>query len=294
MDIKFILCPVDFSEFSVRAYGHAQSLAGHYGAKLVVQHVVELWRHPSLGYATSVELYEQYCKDLRTCAEEQLRDFVKQNGESGSQPELIVQQGVAPDLILSFAQAQKADLIVMGSHGRRGYERLMLGSVTDRVIRRASCPVLAVCQPHNAKTVVDKSGWAHHLNRILFCTDFSENSERALAYAVSVAAEYDAELTLMHVLEKVTSPMKYGAAVERATERLNELIPAKTRKTFKLKTAVRIGKPYAQIIQFTIEGQFDLVIMGVQGRGNLDVAVFGSTTYRVLQLGPCPVLAVRI
>jgi nucleotide-binding universal stress UspA family protein len=294
MDIKLILCPVDFSEFSATAYRHAQSLAGHYQAKLVVQHVVELWRHPSLGYATSVELYEQYCKDLRTCAEDQLRDFVKQNGERGSQSELIVQQGVAPDLILSFAQAQKADLIVMGSHGRRGYERLMLGSVTDRVIRGASCPVLTVCQPRNAKTLVEQSGRAHHLNRILFCTDFSENSERALAYAVSVAAEYDAELTLLHVLEKVAGPTMPEAAIAAATERLDKLISATTRTILKLKTAVRIGKPYAQIIQVTIEGQFDLVIMGVQGRGNLDVAVFGSTTYRVLQLGPCPVLAVRI
>jgi nucleotide-binding universal stress UspA family protein len=66
------------------------------------------------------------------------------------------------------------------------------------------------------------------------------------------------------------------------------------RKTLKIKTAVRVGKPYQQIIQLAVEAQIDMVAMGVRGRGALDLAVFGSTTYRVLQLGPCPVLAVHI
>ena len=78
-----------------------------------------------------------------------------------------------------------------------------------------------------------------------------------------------------------------------AAERLDELIPPEGRKTLKIKTAVRIGKPYVQIIQLALETQIDLVTMGVRGRGALDVAVFGSTTYRVMQLGSCPVLAVH-
>jgi nucleotide-binding universal stress UspA family protein len=88
----------------------------------------------------------------------------------------------------------------------------------------------------------EERGHVHHLSRILFCTDFSENSEQALSYAISATAEYDAELTLLHALET----------------------------------------------------QVDMVVMGVRGRGALDLAVFGSTTYRVLQLGPCPVLTVHI
>jgi len=76
-------------------------------------------------------------------------------------------------------------------------------------------------------------------------------------------------------------------------ERLDKLIPPEGRKSLKIRTAARIGKPYAQIIQLAMEAQIDLVIMGVRGRGALDVAVFGSTTYRVMQLGSCPVLAVR-
>jgi len=132
------------------------------------------------------------------------------------------------------------------------------------------------------------------LSRVLFCTDFSENSERALNYALSVRAEYDAELTLLHVLEGVPSSAKMEEAVATAMEQLDKLIPPEARKTLKIKTAVRIGKPYRQIIQLALEAQIDMVAMGVRGRGALDLAVFGSTTYRVLQLGPCPVLAVPI
>jgi nucleotide-binding universal stress UspA family protein len=135
-------------------------------------------------------------------------------------------------------------------------------------------------------------GHIHHLSRVLFCTDFSENSERALNYALSATAEYDAELTLLHVLEGVPRSAKMEEAVATAMEQLDKLIPPEGRKTLRIKTAVRIGKPYQQIIQLAQEAQIDLVAMGVRGRGALDLAVFGSTTYRVLQLGPCPVLAV--
>jgi nucleotide-binding universal stress UspA family protein len=134
----------------------------------------------------------------------------------------------------------------------------------------------------------------HHLSQVLFCTDFSENSERALNYAISATAEYGAELTLLHVLEEIPSPARKEEAIATATEQLDKLIPPEGRKTLKIKTAVRIGKPYRQIVQLALEAQTDLVTMGVRGRGALDLAVFGSTTYRVMQLGPCPVLAVQL
>jgi nucleotide-binding universal stress UspA family protein len=95
-------------------------------------------------------------------------------------------------------------------------------------------------------------------------------------------------------LEEVPSSVKTEKAIAAATERLDKLIPPKALQTLKIKTAVRIGKPYQQIIQFAVEEQIDMVAMGVRGRGALDLAVFGSTTYRVMQLGPCPVLAVRV
>jgi nucleotide-binding universal stress UspA family protein len=294
LEIKLILCPIDFSDFSVSAYQHALSVAAHYQAKLVALHIVELWRHPAADFAASAGLYEEYSQALRESGKKQLREFVENHTQDEIQPELVVQAGVAADSIVSFAQLQKADVIVMGTHGRRGFDRLMLGSVTDRVMRTAPCPVLAASKPPHGSVAAGKErGHVHHLSRILFCADFSENSERALTYAISATAEYDAELTLLHVLEAVPSPAKTQEAMAVAAERLDRLIPSEGRKTLKIKTAVRIGKTYAQIIQLALEAQIDLVTMGVRGRGAMDVAVFGSTTYRVMQLGSFPVLAVR-
>jgi nucleotide-binding universal stress UspA family protein len=294
LKIKLILCPIDFSEFSVSAYQHALSVAEHYQAKLVAQHIVELWRHPAADFVASAGLYEEYSQALRESGKKQLQEFVENHTHDEIQPELVVQIGVAADSILSFAQLQKADVIVMGTHGRRGFDRLMLGSVTDRVMRAAPCPVLAASKPPHGSVAAGKErGHVHHLSRILFCADFSENSERALKYAISATAEYDAELTLLHVLEESPSPAKTKEAIAAVAERLDKLIPPEGRDTLKIKTAVRIGKTYAQIIQLALEAQSDLVTMGVRGRGALDVAVFGSTTYRVMQLGSFPVLAVR-
>ena len=295
LEIKLMLCPVDFSEFSVCAYRHALSLAEHYRSRLVVQHIVEPWRHPCASFAATASLYDEYCQSLRGTGKEQLQEFVKSHTHDEVQPEFVVDQGTAPDSILSCAQEQKSDLIVMGTHGLRGLDRLMLGSVTDRVMRRAICPVLAVREPpHESLAAGHERHCLHHLNRILCCTDFSEDSDRALNYAISAAAEYDAELTLLHVLEEAPGPAKTEEDTAVATERLDKLIPSERRKTLKIKTAVRTGKPYREIIRFAQEAQTDLVSMGVRGRGALDLAVFGSTTYRVMQLGPCPVLVSHV
>ena len=295
LEIKLIVCPVDFSEFSIRAYHYAVSLAEHYRAKLVAQHIVELWRYPYADYAASQGDYQEFWRALREGGEERLREFVKKHTHDEIQPELVVHEGIAADSILSFAQARKADVIVMGTHGRRGFDRLVLGSVTDRVMRTAPCPVLAISKlPHDFMAAGGERRHVHHLSRILFCTDFSENSERALNYAISATAEYDAELALLHVLEDVPTTPKREETIATATEQLNKLIPWEERKTLKTKTAVRIGKSYEQIIQFALEAQIDMVTMGVSGRGTFDRAVFGSTTYRVIQLGPCPVLAVSV
>ncbi len=295
MEIKLILCPVDFSEFSIRAYHYALSVAEHYRAKLVAQHIVELSRYPYAQYVASTGDYAEFCRGLRDGGEQKLCEFVKARTHGKIQPEPVVHDGAAPDCILSFAQERKTDLIVMGTHGRRGFDRLVLGSVTDRVMRKAPCPVLTISKlPNESVTEDGEQRQVHHLNRILFCTDFSENSERALSYAISVTDEYDAELILLHVLERAPGPAKTKAAIATARDRLDKLIPPGKRKTLKVKSAVRTGKPYEQIIQLATEAQIDMVVMGVRGRGAMDQAVFGSTTYRTLQLGPCPVLAVHI
>ena len=293
LEIKLILCPVDFSEFSVRAYRHALSVAQHYRAKLVALHIVELWRYPSLSFVPSGTAYDETCQVLFEKGEQELQELVRSNTLGKTLPELAVEQGTAADTILSVAARLRADGIVMGTHGRRGYDRMMLGSVAERVMRNAPCPVLVVNKPpDDLSAASNEEGQEHRLYRILFCTDFSENSERALNYAISATTEYDGELTLLHVLEE--KPAKTHQAIAAARQQLERLIPAEVRKTLNSRFAVRVGKPYEQIIQFAKDAHPDIVVVGVRGRGSLDLAVFGSTTYRVIQLGPCPVLAVHI
>jgi len=291
MQLKLILCPVDFSEFSLRAYLHALLLAQHYNAKVVALHVVELWKYPFADYAACEADYAKFSSALNEGGAVKLREFVQKHAQPGIEPELAVNQGNASDLILSFAQAENIDLIVMGTHGRRGFDRLVLGSTTDRVMRRSCCPVLAISKPpQNATQEVYQ---AHHLSRILYCSDFSENSERALNYAISVTAEYDCELTLLHVIEGVPRSANKDDLLRMCTERLDKLIPSEVGKTLNVNTAVRTGKAYEQIVQHATEAQMDMVIMAARGADALDRAVFGSTTYRVIQLGPCPILVVH-
>lgn len=292
MQIKKILCPVDFSEFSVRAYRHALSLAAHYDAAVLAMHVVELWKYPYAEYAASSGDYANFRRALDKGGKELLKEFVKKYPHDKIKPELAICEGRAPDSILAFAREQKVDGIVMGTHGRRGFDRLMLGSTTDRVMREASCPIIAVCKPTHESIAHVGEHPVHHLHRVLLCTDFSEHAERALEWAISVTEEYDAELTMLHIVEGAQS--RQGQAMATAEKQLSTLIPAEKRNTLKVQTAVRMGKPYQCIIDYAREASTDLIAMGARGAGALDRAIFGSTTYRVIQLGPCPVLSVHV
>jgi nucleotide-binding universal stress UspA family protein len=290
--IERILCPVDFSEISASIYDTAHMLARRYGAKLLLQHVVELSLPYYEYYAPSAYLAELQ-QTIRENAEKKLREFAESNTRDGVRPECIVSEGWATGAVLSLAAAQKADLIVLGTHGTKGVDRGALGSVADKVLRKAGCPVLVTRRRERHGAIPGGAHDSVQLQRVVFCTDFSDPAQRALEYALSVAAEYGAELTLLHVVEDDHRPAKLDKAVASATGRLEGLIEPKRGERGGIKTLVRVGRAYEQIVKHASEIQADLIIMAVRGRNALDLAVFGSTTYRVIQLGPCSVLAVH-
>ena len=285
---KSILCPIDFSEFSVKAYDYAQSLAWHYKAELLVQHV--RYSFPAFYIDAS---YKEIRRKLRTDALQKLREFAKRQTRIQVQPQCVVQDGNASDKILSFAETKGVDLIVMGTHGLRGVDLLMLGSVTERVLRKARCPVLVVRKPAHDFVSPGEKADPINIKKIVLCMDFSQHAQGALNHAFSIAKQYNAELTLLHVLEHPPGSTDIQSTTAKATEQLSESVPPRAPKPSHVKFLVRIGKPYQQIIEVALEAQTDLVIMGVRGRSSLNSALFGSTTYRVIQLGPCPVLAVH-
>lgn len=290
--IERILCPFDFSEASVKAYRYAQSIARHDHATLVVEHTVELAEHSCGYYASSAHGFEEFCRLLIANGRQKLQQFLHSSG--GIEPECVVEEGMAADAILSLARQRAVSLIVMGTHGRRGFDHLMLGSVTERVLRHASCPVLAVHETAPDSRTPSESDEPAPLRRIVCCVNFSAHSERALEYALSIADAYDAELTGFHALDDVPGYANVGQETAAAMEKLEKLVRAAVLHSAKTHLEVRLGKPYQEILKFASEHQSDLIVTGVRGRHSLSLAVFGSTTYRVIQLGLSPVLTVPI
>jgi nucleotide-binding universal stress UspA family protein len=291
--IQRILCPIDFSECSVLAYDYAESIAWHYKATLLLQHVIDSLT-PYYPYHAFPDAYDELCRELRANAVQQVQEFAKTHNCLGVQTECAVQDGGVTDLILDLADGKEVNLIVMGTHGLRGIDHLTLGSVTEKVLRKARCPVLAVCKPAHHFAAEAGGPELVEVHRILYCTDFSEPSGQACEHALSLAGEYHAELTLLHVLEDIPGSSDIEDEIAKVLQQLETQIPAWARKNIVTKPAVRIGKAYQQIIQLALESQTDLIITGVRGRHALDLAVFGSPTYRVVQSGPCPVLVVHV
>lgn len=185
----------------------------------------------------------------------------------------------------------------MGTHGRSGFERLFLGSTTEKVLRKARCAVMTV--PPGAPSVMPRGPVP--FTRILCAVDFSDTSKVALGYAVSLARESNAAVTLAHVIE--TRPLYYDfspppvfdvmAWYEEARGRLRELVPDAVRASCTVKEAVREGSPYREILHLATELDVDLIVLGVSGRGAADRFFFGSTTHHVIREARCAVLTLR-
>ncbi len=293
LQIKRILCPIDFSDFSTHAFDYAVSLARHYGAELYAQHVVQPIVS-AYAQATVPNEVRTFVGDMRGKAAARLEQFVASRRFEGKTPRVVITDGGPSDAILSLAKSSAIDLIVMGTHGRRGFDRLMLGSVTEAVLHKAECPVLVIRKPLRDFVSPDSQSDPVKLKKILFCADFSPSSARALDYALSLATEYGAELSPLHVLPNLPSEGELPATISEAVQKLGAMIPAEASEWCKVKPAVRVGKPYQEIIQFAIENESDLIVMGASGHNAFDRAMFGSTTHRVIQFGSAPVLCVRI
>jgi nucleotide-binding universal stress UspA family protein len=292
--IAHVLSPVDFSEISQHALDHAAAIARWYKARLTLLYVFA--NLPTMDLPPLVledADRERLMSDLRRMAASVPPDVPVEYS--------IQEASYVHDEILAQAGATHADLLVIGTHGRSGFQRLFLGSVTEKVIRRAACPTLVV--PPRAADV--PAGSPIQLRRILCAVDFSESSLDALTYAINMAQEADAQLTVLDVVEfppvlagELGMPVPDLSGVREATEadarrRLQGLIPEQARTYCTVDTAVVEGRAYREILRYATERQSDLIVMGVHGRGALDLLVFGSTTHHVIRASTCPVLIIR-
>jgi nucleotide-binding universal stress UspA family protein len=233
-----------------------------------------------------------------------LREFVTEAGLDPATPgiEFAARQG--PDVrraILGQIDAAGGDLLVIGSHGRTGLQRLLLGSVAEKLLRSADCPVMVV--PHGLPGAARPEV---RFARILCPVDFSTASGHALTYAFALAQETAAHLTLLHSIEvppelrarlatlrELNIDQLHAEAEADALLRLRALVPASVRQSCTVETIATEGAAYRQILTTADAQASDLIVMGVTGRGALDLAVFGSNTARVIQHAQCPVLVVH-
>ncbi len=295
MDIRRILCPIDLSDASRHALKHAVASAKWYGAHITLLHVYgapQPWVAASEMPGYVPLLPPTQSQDVV----EEVRRFVAPMMGDGPH-EVVATEGIPAKDIVRLADETGADLLVMGTHGRGGFERLFLGSVTEKVLRTTNRPVLTVPPPiqtPNADPV--------HYKNILCPLDFSEASSRALEYALSLAKKTDACVTPLHVVEGFIDspelninahynvPEYRGYLIEDAMTRLNSAI-ADNRALCKSAPRVVSGKASREILRIADETQADLIVMGVHGTGAADR--FGSTTHRIVREAPCPVLTLR-
>jgi nucleotide-binding universal stress UspA family protein len=299
VEITRILCPVDLSEFSRHALEHARALARWYEADITVLHVVGVVQPIAYSVGVAGPAYIPPPHPPPHLSAEEVRRFCGLS-ESSKEPGLnvVVAEGTPSQEILQHAESLPADLLVMGTHGRSGFERLVLGSVTERVLRSTHVPVLTVPPPvERVDSVLYKT--------ILCPIEFSDPSTRALEYALRLAEETDANLILLHVIEALTDPTRLGEVSDftvaefyrhlenDARARLKSAVPDAARVWCTPEERVVFGKAYRAILQLAEEATADIIVMGVHGAGALNRHLFGSTTHHVIREARCPVLTLR-
>jgi nucleotide-binding universal stress UspA family protein len=301
--IRSILCPFDGSGFSRRALEHAAALGRWHGAKVTLLHVFTgVPADPQDGPAAwFTPLEPQERKKIVAW----LADAAASAHAEGVVVEAQVVEGRPIPEILRVAKETEAGLIVLGTHGRTGFDRLLLGSVTERILRQAPCPVLTV----TARAVPAYRAGRPPFERIVCPVDFSPASTRALEHALSLAQESYGRMTLMHALEQVPTDdagtmahfemarfdmAGFQEAMERsARTRLQEAIPEGARDWCRPEILVARGRAWRAILQAAEERDADLIVLGVHGRNPIDVTLFGSTTQHVVRAAKCPVLVTR-
>jgi nucleotide-binding universal stress UspA family protein len=287
ISLKNILYATDFSPVAEAAAPFALELARRYDSKVLAVHV----RAPRVFGLAPPESWPA----LKEASNKQAKDQSQHLASlfRGVEHAIAVEEGDIWEVVSALIEENQIDLVVMGTHGRKGIEKVLLGSVAEKILRRAPCPVLTV-NPH----VHLEPERATQMKHILFATDFSPASQIAVAYAFSLAQENLAALDLLHVL----GPQKAGELVhpqelvELTSHRLRHLIPADADLWCEPNILVEQGDPAEQILVAAKRRQADMIVLGVKAiQGDLGAATRlpWSTAHRVICEARCPVLTVR-
>ena len=290
LSIRHILWPTDFSSGAERAFPYAVALASWHEAELHVLSVQE------------PEAVDADGSQSRPLSQDALTRLLVDDGEPPQHVDLdtlsVVQEqrkgDSAPETIVSYADEHDMDLVVAGTHGRRGLRRLLIGSVAEEVLRTAPCPVLTVRDE-------DDSTPAWVVRNILVPIDFSDASLNALRHAKQLALTHGAQITLLHAVEEVVYPSAYGIepanlpgpqVIDRVEENLADL--ARTEIGYEhVVVQANLGYAPSTILDYTQEHEVDLITIATHGRSGLKRMLLGSVTERVVRRAPAPAFVVK-
>ena len=279
---KNILFATDLDISARRAFPFAVALADHCGAKLYAAHVIP----PGVYALARPESIDLTLEELQAHAIRALNQMIDPLRQHGQRCGTLLGHGDVADVLTEFAHNHTADLVVVGTSSRSRLGKVLLGSVAEEIIREAPCPVLTV-GPH--VTSEPSAG----IQSIVCATDFSPGSLRAEEIAVALAHEYQAHLTLVHVVEGVLRDSPH-LAIQLTEKRLREMIPLEPELLHEPQVMVEIGPVAKRILAVEAELLADIIVMGVRGAGAFaqTASHFGSIAHTVVSLSTCPVLTV--
>lgn len=272
---KSILCLVDLSLASQTVLRWASLFAGVYRARVEVLHA-EWFEYPSYFLPSQTQELSEVARRNRELLHESLAKLIVDNFGKDIPYQVTILEGHPVQTILNHAAKTKPDLIVMGSHGRRGLARMRLGSVAEDVVQQAGLPALVVRAPES-KPVPAK------LSRVLCPVNFSEQSNQNLALSAEVASAFGAQLLVMHAEEQERSQAM-------SQKQLCDWVPPDTRGHCELLEVVRQGNAAEQILMAAHEHSVDIITLSAMHRRFLDFTVIGTTTERVMRHADTTVL----
>jgi nucleotide-binding universal stress UspA family protein len=281
-----ILFATDFSPAAAHAIPYVKRLAKHYDANLVALHV----RPPSVNPMTQPMSWadgETARKQNEELRNELLDTF------AGIHTTALVEEGDIQSQLRDANQKNNTDLVVIGTRGRTGLGKVLMGSVAEEIFRTVTCPVLTVGPKSDSSR-----GAGGEIREILYATDFASISSAAAAYAVSLAQEYQARLILVHVIPepKAGDLVSASEVATAAHELLRKLVPEEALAWCKPEYFVERGNPAERILELARRRESDLIVLGVKPEEGVPGAATHlpiATAHKVVSQAPCPVLTVR-
>lgn len=299
LKIRRILYPTDFSETAEQALQHALFLAEQFEAELHMLHAVVLHENDPSDVERKFPEPPDILSHLFEIADSEMaRLLEKTSAKTFTLREAKVRGFAAGEVTLEYAAKHDIDLIVMGTHGRRGPARVFLGSVAQEIVRHAECPVLTLRRREEPREI-------EAIKNILVPIDFSEHSANAVAYAKQLAGLYGAELQLLHAIEEPVYPYFYtpagGYSVPKqleelrikADEALDKVLAEAAGPPVEVEKFVVTGRPSTEIARFASENDSDMIVIATHGLSGLERLLLGSTSEQVVRLADCPVFTVK-